>query len=103
MQDYCFNFQVGKNNFNPPPKVESNVVRIEPRNPPPPINFNEWDGLTRIAFLRKNKTLTGAFKGKAVRESLIKNYKVHCSLQNIVSTPSFCSIADLDVKSVLPE
>ena len=31
--------QVGKNNFRPPPKVESSVVRIEPRNPPPPINF----------------------------------------------------------------
>ena len=31
--------KVGKNNFKPPPKVESSVVRIEPRNPPPPINF----------------------------------------------------------------
>ncbi|KAK3090747.1 hypothetical protein FSP39_014284 [Pinctada imbricata] len=31
--------KVGKNNFRPPPKVESSVVRIEPRNPPPPINF----------------------------------------------------------------
>ena len=31
--------QVSKNNFKPPPKVESSVVRIEPRNPPPPINF----------------------------------------------------------------
>jgi 16S rRNA A1518/A1519 N6-dimethyltransferase RsmA/KsgA/DIM1 with predicted DNA glycosylase/AP lyase activity len=44
--------QVGKNNFRPPPKVESSVVRIEPRNPPPPINFKEWDGLTRICFVR---------------------------------------------------
>ncbi|KAK2193939.1 hypothetical protein NP493_4g02015 [Ridgeia piscesae] len=31
--------KVGKNNFRPPPKVESNVVRLEPKNPPPPINF----------------------------------------------------------------
>ncbi|EPY78418.1 dimethyladenosine transferase-like protein [Camelus ferus] len=31
--------KVGKNNFRPPPKVESSVVRIEPKNPPPPINF----------------------------------------------------------------
>ncbi|CCI40666.1 unnamed protein product [Albugo candida] len=31
--------KVGKNNFRPPPKVESRVVRIEPRNPPPPVNF----------------------------------------------------------------
>ena len=31
--------KVGKNNFRPPPKVESSVVRIEPKNPPPPISF----------------------------------------------------------------
>ena len=31
--------KVGRNNFRPPPKVESSVVRIEPINPPPPINF----------------------------------------------------------------
>ena len=36
---FCVIPQVGKNNFRPPPKVESSVVRIEPRNPPPPINF----------------------------------------------------------------
>ena len=39
----CLHFtrpvQIGRNNFRPPPKVESSVVRIEPRNPPPPINF----------------------------------------------------------------
>ncbi|KAM0737060.1 putative dimethyladenosine transferase [Formica fusca] len=74
--------KVGKNNFRPPPKVESNVVRIEPRNPPPPINYQEWDGLTRIAFLRKNKTLSAAFKQTTVITLLEKNYKIHCSLNN---------------------
>ena len=54
--------QVGKNNFRPPPKVESSVVRIEPRQPPPPINFPEWDGLLRICFSRKNKTIAAEFK-----------------------------------------
>lgn len=78
-------FQVGKNNFRPPPKVESNVVRIEPRNPPPPINFKEWDGLTRIAFSRKNKTLGAIFKQNAVAVTLEKNYRVYCSLTNQVS------------------
>ena len=47
--------KVSKNNFRPPPKVESSVVRIEPKNPPPPINYIEWDGLLRICFMRKNK------------------------------------------------
>ncbi|XP_015364457.1 PREDICTED: probable dimethyladenosine transferase [Diuraphis noxia] len=77
--------KVGKNNFRPPPKVESNVVRIEPRNPPPPINFKEWDGLTRIAFSRKNKTLGAIFKQNAVAVTLEKNYRVYCSLKNQVS------------------
>ncbi|CAK9801443.1 Probable dimethyladenosine transferase [Anthophora plagiata] len=74
--------KVGKNNFRPPPKVESNVVRIEPRNPPPPINYQEWDGLTRIAFIRKNKTLSAAFKQTTVLTMLEKNYKLHCSLND---------------------
>lgn len=82
--------KVGKNNFRPPPKVESSVVRIEPRNPPPPINFSEWDGLTRIAFLRKNKTLGAAFKQTSVLETLERNYKLHCSLNNIVIERSRC-------------
>lgn len=37
--------KVGRNNFRPPPKVESRVVRLELRNPPPPVNFTEWDGM----------------------------------------------------------
>lgn len=64
--------KVGKNNFRPPPKVESSVVRIEPKNPPPPINFQEWDGLVRITFVRKNKTLSAAFKSSAVQQLLEK-------------------------------
>lgn len=40
--------KVGKNNFRPPPKVESRVVRIELKNPPPPINFVEWDGMVSL-------------------------------------------------------
>ena len=74
--------KVGKNNFRPPPKVESSVVRLEPRNPPPPINFQEWDGLTRIAFVRKNKTLGAAFNQTGVLLLMEKNYKVHCSKNN---------------------
>ncbi|KAM5193194.1 dimethyladenosine transferase [Mantella aurantiaca] len=85
--------KVGKNNFRPPPKVESSVVRIEPKNPPPPINFQEWDGLVRIAFVRKNKTLAASFKSSAVQELLEKNYRIHCSLHN-VEIPEDFSIAE---------
>lgn len=89
--------KVGKNNFRPPPKVESSVVRIEPRNPPPPVNFSEWDGLTRIAFLRKNKTLSASFKQTSVLEMLEKNFKLQCSLHN-VDVPM-----DLNMKEMVEE
>ena len=81
--------KVGKNNFKPPPKVESNVVRIEPRNPPPPINFTEWDGLLRIAFMRKNKCLSSIFKTSTVLDMLEKNYRIHCSLNNTAIATNF--------------
>lgn len=67
--------KVGKNNFRPPPKVDSSVVRIEPRKPLPPVNFKEWDGLVRLCFNRKNKTLGSVFRQKSVLSLLEKNYK----------------------------
>jgi len=74
--------KVSKNSFRPPPKVESSVIRIEPKNPPPPINFMEWDGLVRICFSRKNKTLRAVFNSKPIMKMIEKNYKTYCSLHN---------------------
>ncbi|KAK9497555.1 hypothetical protein O3M35_004255 [Rhynocoris fuscipes] len=81
--------KVGKNNFRPPPKVESNVVRIEPKNPAPQINFKEWDGLTRIVFSRKNKILSSIFKQSSVIVVLEKNYFIHLSLKNLKPVENF--------------
>ncbi|KAJ6791732.1 ribosomal RNA small subunit methyltransferase [Iris pallida] len=74
--------KVGRNNFRPPPKVDSSVVRIEPRRPLPPVSFKEWDGLMRICFNRKNKTLGSIFKQKTVLSLLEKNYKTLQALQD---------------------
>ncbi|KAJ3262494.1 Dimethyladenosine transferase [Boothiomyces macroporosus] len=76
--------KVGKNNFRPPPQVESSVVRMEPRYPPPPVDFDEWDGLLRILFVRKNKTVSASFKTASVLEMLEHNYKTVCSLNGQV-------------------
>lgn len=73
--------KVGRNNFRPPPQVESSVVRIEVKNPRPDIDFNEWDGLLRICFVRKNKTVAAGFKSNNVIEILEKNYKTFLSVQ----------------------
>lgn len=73
--------KVGKNNFRPPPKVDSSVVRIEPRSPMIDVNFREWDGLVRLCFGRKNKTLGGIFRAKTVLQLIENNYKTYKALQ----------------------
>ena len=76
--------------------MDSSVVRIEPMNPMPKINFVEWDGLTRILFTRKNKTLSAIFKSKSVIELLSKNYQIYCSLNEIMVSDDFDIKAKLD-------
>merc|ERR1711937_843408 len=73
--------KVGRNNFRPPPKVESRVVRIELKNPPPPINFIEWDEMIRLLFNRKNKTLRAVLNTKATLKLLEENRKTLRSLK----------------------
>ena len=53
--------KVGRNNFRPPPKVESRVVRIELRNPPPPVNFTEWDGMVSSLYLCTSILIMSSF------------------------------------------
>jgi 18S rRNA (adenine1779-N6/adenine1780-N6)-dimethyltransferase len=77
--------KVGRNNFNPPPQVESNVVRITPKNPRPQISYEEWDGLLRVAFVRKNRVLRSAFLGTStVMDMLEANYRTFCAQNDIV-------------------
>ena len=90
--------KVGKNNFRPPPKVDSMVVKIEIRNPPPPVNFVEWDGLVRLLFNRKNKTIRAIMTQKSCLLVLEENYKTHLSLNNqMVPDPL------PDIKSIVEE
>ncbi|EGG04838.1 uncharacterized protein MELLADRAFT_49047 [Melampsora larici-populina 98AG31] len=79
--------KVGKANFRPPPLVESSVIKLEPINPPPAIKFEEFDGLTRICFNRRNKTIRASFfASKAVKDMLYSNWKTWCSQQNKMIT-----------------
>ena len=76
--------KVGKNNFKPPPQVESNVVRITPKVPRPQISYDEWDGLLRICFVRKNKTLRSSFLGTStILDMLESNYRTWCAQNGI--------------------
>ncbi|KAK6584001.1 hypothetical protein PZA11_003731 [Diplocarpon coronariae] len=78
--------KVGKNNFRPPPQVESSVVRIEPKTGAerPGVSWDEWDGMLRICFVRKNRTMRASWLGtKEVLAMLERNYKVWCSANQI--------------------
>lgn len=76
--------KVGKNNFKPPPAVESSVVRLVPKNPRPNISYEEWDGLLRICFVRKNKTLRANFLGTtSVMNILEANYRTWCAQNDV--------------------
>lgn len=75
--------KVGRHQFRPPPKVDSRVVRISPKNPAPQIDFLEWDGLLRLCFNRKNKTLKSAFSTKSVVRLMEKNRKTYFSVKGM--------------------
>ncbi|CAK7270466.1 Dimethyladenosine transferase [Sporothrix epigloea] len=77
--------KVGKANFKPPPQVESAVVRITPKTgaEKPKFNFAEMDGMLRITFTRKNRTLRASFVSKEVLAMLARNYRVYASMNGI--------------------
>lgn len=88
--------KVSRNSFRPPPNVESSVVRIVPIDPPPPVRFEEFDGLTRILFTRRNKTVRANFQAKGVKEMLEANYKTWLATQ-----PSAPMEQDIDIDKML--
>ena len=77
--------KVGKNNFKPPPQVESSVVRMIPKNPRPNISYDEWDGLLRVCFVRKNKTLRANFLGTtSIIAMLETRYRTWCARNDVL-------------------
>ncbi|KAI2629997.1 dimethyladenosine transferase-like protein [Xylaria nigripes] len=78
--------KVGRANFRPPPQVDSSVVRIEPKmgSERPNIGFEEFDGLLRICFNRRNKVLRSLFLGnKEVLKLIETNYRLYCATNDI--------------------
>ncbi|KAK1700290.1 dimethyladenosine transferase [Colletotrichum godetiae] len=83
----CSNvMKVSKANFRPPPQVDSCVVRIVPKQGAerPTIAFEEFDGLLRVCFNRKNRTMRASWLGtKEVLQMLEKNYRTWAALNNV--------------------
>ncbi|KAJ4891087.1 Ribosomal RNA adenine dimethylase family protein [Raphanus sativus] len=55
---------VSKREFVPPPKVDSSVVIITPKEVKPDVDVREWLAFTRTCFGKKNKTLGSMFRQK---------------------------------------
>lgn len=94
---------VGKNNFRPPPKVESSVIRLVPLDPPPPVEFGEFDGLGRIIFSRRNKTVHGNFLAKGVMDMLEMNWKTWASTNNVVRTFGNVQATEIPHLTITPD
>ncbi|XP_010484657.1 PREDICTED: ribosomal RNA small subunit methyltransferase, mitochondrial-like [Camelina sativa] len=62
--DVKFVMDVSKREFVPPPKVDSSVVMITPKEVKPDVNVQEWLAFTRTCFGNKNKTLGSMFRQK---------------------------------------
>ena len=78
--------KVGKNNFKPPPQVESSVVRIEPKmgSERPGVSWEEWDGMLRVCFVRRGRTLRASWLGsREVLGLCERNYRVWCAMNSI--------------------
>ncbi|RXW25162.1 hypothetical protein EST38_g716 [Candolleomyces aberdarensis] len=86
---------VNRNDFRPPPQVESSVIRLVPIDPPPPVKFEEFDGLNRIIFSRPNKTIRGNFQAKGVMKMLDQNRRTWLSMQEMAVDDENESINDI--------
>ena len=88
--------KVGKANFRPAPQVESSVVRLSPRDPPPPVAFDEFDGLNRVVFSRMNKHVRACFGARGVGEMLERNYRTWCAEMGVVGCDllPFCMVTN---------
>ena len=73
--------------FYPVPPVESAVVRLTPRNPPPKFDFAEFNELTKLAFIEKKRALKTVFGRPFVQKLLETNYKTYCSFHRIATSP----------------
>ncbi|XP_058110607.1 ribosomal RNA small subunit methyltransferase, mitochondrial [Magnolia sinica] len=59
-----FVMDVSKKDFIPCPKVDSSVVRIQPKSAIPNVDLDEWRAFTRTCFGNKNRTLGAILKQK---------------------------------------
>lgn len=87
--------KIGREQFNPPPKVDSAVVEIVPKGIPAGLDFPRWDCFLRIAFAGKNKRLRSVLVNKHVLAQLAsdKGSSVPTAPSSVSSSPSLSPLA----------
>ena len=92
--------KVGRNNFRPPPKVDSSVVKLEPRSPPPPVNFAS--GTVSGGSPSCARTARWPPRSqKSVLAMLDKNYKTALALrQATAAAPTAATQAAIDIAAM---
>ena len=73
--------------FYPVPPVESSLIRLIPRNPPPQFDFDEFNSLVKTCFIEKKTNLRRIFSRPSVVKSLEINYKNFCSFHRLPTSP----------------
>ncbi|MBI4208887.1 MAG: ribosomal RNA small subunit methyltransferase A [Deltaproteobacteria bacterium] len=65
--------RIGKWNFNPPPKVDSAILHLEPTQKYlSDEEWQRWDRILRAAFGQRRKTLGNALKGLGLAKSALE-------------------------------
>lgn len=75
--------KVGRNNFKPPPQVDSAVVRLVPKWPRPGVAFGEWDAMLRVCFGRKHRMLRAGWMGRKVLEWVEGCWREGCAVSGV--------------------
>lgn len=98
-QYYCkvdYLFTVGPESFDPPPKVDSAIVRLTPYKelPHPAKNLKLLERVVREAFSQRRKTLRNTLKQLISSEELESLNIDPASRPERITLPEFVSIAD---------
>lgn len=79
--------RVSRNSFRPPPKVDSAVIEMIPTGIPEGLDLDEFNGLTKVLFMNKNKTLGAIFKTKSLLNNLVRNVARLAEIDSLHKAP----------------
>lgn len=65
-------FKVGRKCFYPAPKVDSCIIRIDPKPTPENVNIDDFFKMSRRAFQQRRKTLRNSLKELYTQESIVE-------------------------------